>query len=98
MRKLTMGALISTLALSFGATAAFAGAPEMDRCNGGPPLAAEDRGTASAPRSPSVAGVNLGCLAGTDQANYNRDSRHSLRDMMDHHRDAKRQDSSRSNY
>jgi hypothetical protein len=67
MRKLTMAALVSTLALSFGATATFAGTFESQRCNGGAPLGAEDRAVAASPRSQDVGGVNVYCLDGRDR-------------------------------
>lgn len=96
MRKLTMAALISISTLSFGATAAFANGPEMDRCNAGPPLGAEERSTAAAPHSQSVAGVNLGCLGDKDRRNHDgRDSRRSSRDR-DYDRDSRGYNASRS--
>lgn len=92
MRKLTMATLISVSTLSFTAAAAFANGPQMERCNAGPPLGAEERSAAAAPQSPQVPGVNLGCLDGTDRsAYYDRSFRRSSRDR-NYDRDARRFD------
>jgi hypothetical protein len=97
MRKLRIAASISILALSFGATAALAGVSEMDRCNAGPPLGAEERSAAAEPRNQSVAGVNLGCLDNTDRNYDYSDSRRNSQDRNSY-RDGRPYQSSRSNY
>jgi hypothetical protein len=98
MRKSTIAALLSASTLSFAASAAFADRSQLERCNGGPPLGADELSTASEPRHQNVAGVRLDCQDDNAYRNYrDRDSGHGFRDRF-FHRDAREHDRDASGY
>jgi hypothetical protein len=104
MRKSTIAALFAVSTLSVAASPAFADGSQLERCNGGPPLGADELSTASEPRHQNVAGVRLDCQDDNAYRNYrDRDSGRGFRDRFfdrdarEQHRDTSSYNTSRSN-